>query len=1453
MDRLFNPVRSSATALMASLAPPVSCETATPTINIPTIVANPRFDVGQSLQATLSAGTRITRQILRPLMEDVYAGSDASGVWDWAEAYACAEVAELIYCQNNFAQTGKTLSGKTLDALDALSAQQPPVGIRSETVNLLQQFSTPLPIAIAAVIAAQISRGDSVLEPSAGHGHLVALTGLTGSSLILNELDKDRRRVLAHLFKVPVSNHDAAQIDTRLDASLRPSVVLMNPPFAVNSKTGGKGKEAERHVASAFNRLVHGGRLVAIVGGNFDLKNPYLKIMNANGTVVADLTIAKGAFKSRGTNVETRLVVIDKINQRRIHAVTATVTSTGQLAHKVKLICGRGSVETSGSLTLGKRRCAKSVKPRKIRIARTNFSGEPVQYTVIKDAKPEIDPNAIYVPYSVRALDIQFAQPHVAILTQSAALASVVPPRADYVPHLPFGAVRNGLLSDAQIETITYAGQAHSRLLNGSFKRNPQNRQIALCTPDDPEGFQLRQGYFLGDGTGCGKGRQLAGIIMDNFIKGRRRAVWISKNDSLLQDAVRDWTDIGGSKSDILHQAKTPYGVSIPGTEGILFTTFSTLRGDASDDRVNRLDQLLEWLGDGFEGVIAFDEAHSMANAMNVETDMGVKAASQQALAGLDLQFMAPDARIVYSSATGASEVENLAYADRLGLWRGQDAPFTSQSEFISEMYKGGVAAMEMICRDLKALGLYCARNLSFEGVEYEFLDHALTSQQTMIYDNYADAFQYLHHSMEDVLGIIGAKMGGGKGNPRAVGAARSAFEGMKQRFFCHLLTAMKVPSLVAAIEQDIENGCCAVIQVVSTGEAVMERQIVELSAEEIASGDFNLTPREAIMDFLQGSFPTTEFEEYIDENQNVRSRPAVDTNGDVLRNRQAERIREQLMQRIGSLPPVTSAMDQIIWHFGPKRVAEITGRSRRIIRDNSGLTEVVKIEKRGPATKTSETDAFMDGEKDVLVFSDAGGTGRSYHSDRTRLNQKRRVHYLLEPGWRADAAIQGLGRTHRTNQANAPLFRPVSTDVKGEKRFLSTIARRLDTLGALTKGERQTGGQGMFKAEDNLESAQAEQALRVFFKRIAHTPQNGIGLTEFTKLTGLSICDENGNLNENLPPIRRFLNRMLALTIENQNTLFDVFTEILANRVEEARAAGILDEGAETIKADTIRIISETDIRADENTGARTQLVHVETSRELTPLTFESAKDAKIDPTAAFHRNTKSGRVALVMDASSVTDINTGMVYPRVKIYRPGKSENMRVDQFMESAWETVSTREAKQLWEDDIKRLPTHQSERFALVTGLILPLWSLLSSNKPTVYRLTSDAGRTYLGRMVELPTAEALEAHFGLNGSGEVLSAEEVLGQVRKGVKVKLTETCDFKRSKVMEEQRIEIKGFETQWLDTLKSFGCFVEIIRWETRCFIPDGPNTVSIIEKTRQRFAQLTSDQPVGCAKNSG
>src|SRR3546814_2795436 len=60
--------------------------------------------------------------------------------------------------------------------------------------------------------------------------------------------------------------------------------------------------------------------------------------------------------------------------------------------------------------------------------------------------------------------------------------------------------------------------------------------------------------------------------------------------------------------------------------------------------------------------------------------------------------------------------------------------------------------------------------------------------------------------------------------NGGAKGAAISIFESTKQRFFGQILIAMKLPSLIPAIEADLARGECVVVQLVSTAEAMLDR-----------------------------------------------------------------------------------------------------------------------------------------------------------------------------------------------------------------------------------------------------------------------------------------------------------------------------------------------------------------------------------------------------------------------------------------------------------------------------------------------------------------------------------------------------------------------------------------------------------------------------------------------------
>src|SRR3546814_5210788 len=121
---------------------------------------------------------------------------------------------------------------------------------------------------------------------------------------------------------------------------------------------------------------------------------------------------------------------------------------------------------------------------------------------------------------------------------------------------------------------------------------------------------------------------------------------------------ISDWS------SDVCSSDLSPIKLA----EGVLFTTYATLRSQARESKASRVDQIVEWLGADFDGVIIFDEAHAMANAAGGKGVRGEQKPSQQGRAGLRLQHALPDARIVYVSATGATTVQNLAYAQRLGL-----------------------------------------------------------------------------------------------------------------------------------------------------------------------------------------------------------------------------------------------------------------------------------------------------------------------------------------------------------------------------------------------------------------------------------------------------------------------------------------------------------------------------------------------------------------------------------------------------------------------------------------------------------------------------------------------------------------------------------------------------------------------------------------------------------------
>ena len=124
---------------------------------------------------------------------------------------------------------------------------------------------------------------------------------------------------------------------------------------------------------------------------------------------------------------------------------------------------------------------------------------------------------------------VKLGRKHPDPVVETASLSSVEPTDVWYKLSIPDETIKSGALSALQLESITYASQQHEHLL--------------------PDG--TRAGFLIGDGAGVGKGRTIAGIIFENYMKGRKRAIWVSVSNDLKYDAERDLKDIGAGKIEV--------------------------------------------------------------------------------------------------------------------------------------------------------------------------------------------------------------------------------------------------------------------------------------------------------------------------------------------------------------------------------------------------------------------------------------------------------------------------------------------------------------------------------------------------------------------------------------------------------------------------------------------------------------------------------------------------------------------------------------------------------------------------------------------------------------------------------------------------------------------------------------------------------------------------------------
>jgi len=917
---------------------------------------------------------------------------------------------------------------------------------------------------------------------------------------------------------------------------------------------------------------------------------------------------------------------------------------------------------------------------------------------------------------------------HPTAIIEPSTLAATPYPPATYKPMLPVEAIERGFISDAQFECVTYALQAITTWLPGS--------------PMGTYGPRMKGGFIIGDGTGVGKTNEFCAIIMDQTLRGKTRHVVVVERAKHVGHIGEGWKMIGGDPRNVMFQGDRPAGEPLPSRNGIMVTTYAMLR----DPR--RYAALVEWANENetMEGVVVFDEAHNMRNAVEDEHDegSGKRNQSQQGMAGVNLQVDLPAAGVVYTSATMATDVYNLGYALRLGLW-GQEAPFCSTGTFINEMHSLDEAALEQICIDLKSAGRYCSRNLSFDGVEYEEIEHRLTPRQRERFDltvtTYREYSKIVSAAMAE---CTGGKMKNSHNYNEFVRAQRDTVE--------TLLTNFNVETLIADIHDELAKGNAPVIQISMTGEARMMRIIgakKDLTVEEYRD--------DALRSYIENHFP-------IHKRIKVKGdwKVELDGNGLPIEVPGAVALREKAYRLAEDVAINMNAIDRIYLEFGPEMVAEMTGRSARVLPKMIGGQHAGwYVEERSSKAASEDVAAFQDGRKSILLFSlGAGGTGLSYHASPEVRNKARRIHYILELGRRAESAVQGIGRTHRSGQIEPPVVKMITSDIPAHTIYASTTLAKIQKMGALSRGHQHATSNAIFEQRIPLHTTYAANGWKSLLAAVQRDEIEGIKESDLQRDLGLEPR-EMGKFD-------LVLGRLAILTDGEQRRLVDE----LRHRTEEAIASAIrngsYNQGMETIRAESIEIIDENAI--ENRNGSRTNYYRLVRHDKITKTEFSraamlmSASRKKKNIKAVFMRHKVNGRIVLgvAREGGVMVDVTS-----------PGGTITRRVEAIRSEPWKLIADiDEARRYWDFEYENMDTEETSELHMLSGSLLYNWDKLPKNGIGLTRCKTTTGEVVVGRLISKYDIKKTLQDLGMRSNYSAPQIASMLKRIENGAELRM---------------------------------------------------------------------------------
>lgn len=671
--------------------------------------------------------------------------------------------------------------------------------------------------------------------------------------------------------------------------------------------------------------------------------------------------------------------------------------------------------------------------------------------------------------------------------------------------------------------------------------------------------YQIKRGrgVIIGDQTGVGKGRQVAGIIRW-AIRNGYTPVFFTAKKKLFSDMYRDLTDIGTDARPQIINAEG--AIQLPSGERLFANT-----GNAYNDtlksmeatgalpagrnmvminysqinRENRQRRILRKLARN--SIIILDEAHNAAGESNTGEFMR--------------SILRDAAGVAYVSATFAKRPDNMPLYFRTDML---DATGGSVEELTEALNNGGPQLQAINTYLLAQSGQFLRRERSFRGIEFRrHVDESRKEIDTAQADAITDVLRKIVHvdelfhdlvndaeRMEEILGKSGVtvKLAG---NDASSGVDHALFTSIVHNLVKQMLLGIKVDLAADEAAEAIARGEKVVIALENTMESFLDDY-----REENNLNDGDLIGKFDFRDVLRRALKRTRRVRVINEDgetSEVILPLDILPPGIASAYRRIERYIDRLKTDIPGSP-----IDYIRARLTERgiTVGEISGRKFMI----DYTTPEARLVRRSAEemNRDSLVNSFNEivgegtspgeGEFQVVIMNRAGAEGLSMHASERFRNQRRRHMIVLQSDPDISMFTQMAGRINRTGQvetrvdengnvvSNLPRYTLLHSAIPAEIRPAAVLAKKLKLLNANTSSNTESASD--FDTPDLIN----KYGDLIVEQYLQENP-------DFAAKIGLSASESDGELRPEDGKATKVTGRVALLPVKEQE---DFYTEVI-------------------------------------------------------------------------------------------------------------------------------------------------------------------------------------------------------------------------------------------------------------------------------------------------------------------